>query len=78
MPELSGQELTERLRNIRPDLPAIICSGFSDSLPGKRATELNVEAFLVKPVSRQELGETIHRVLNGNESESASELDTKV
>ena len=66
MPDISGSELAAKLKDIKPNLPVIICSGFSGTTAAKRAIELGSDEFLVKPISRQELGEAIHRVLKGN------------
>jgi len=63
MPEISGSELAAEIRKIRPDLPVIICSGFSGTSPADKAGELGVDEFLVKPISRKDIGESIKRVI---------------
>lgn len=63
MPDLTGHELALKVRAIRPEMPIIICSGFSGKLSSKKAEELGVDDFLVKPISRQEIGESIQKVL---------------
>jgi len=65
MPELTGSELAIKVRALRPDMPVIICSGFSGKLSSTKAEELGVNEFLVKPISRRELGEAIQRVIGG-------------
>ncbi len=66
MPEMTGSELATKLRAIRSDIPTIICSGFSGKPSPTKAKELEVNEFLIKPVSREELGSAIRRVLEKN------------
>ncbi len=63
MPELTGSEMILRMREIRPELPAIICSGFSESLSPEGARELGISQFLMKPISRRDLATAIRRAL---------------
>ena len=62
MPGLSGEELISYVRAIRPDLPVILCTGFSRTLSAERTAELGVGAFLAKPVSAQQLAEALAAV----------------
>jgi signal transduction histidine kinase/FixJ family two-component response regulator len=64
MPEMTGAELVAAIRKIRPELPVVICSGFSGSFTAEVARGMGINAFLVKPVSRRELGESIAHALN--------------
>ncbi len=50
MPELSGVELTAALHLHRPDLPVILCTGFSDALTDDLARRWGASRFLHKPV----------------------------
>jgi len=49
MPKMTGKELIEKLRAIRPELPVIMCSGYSDKINSDDAYELNISYFS-KPV----------------------------
>jgi len=53
MPELSGKDLIEKLHNIKPGLPTILCTGFSDKINKKDALELGVSSFLMEPLDLQ-------------------------
>jgi len=64
MPDMTGEELVAAVRKIRPDLPVMICSGFSGRFTADTADGMGINAFLVKPVSRQELGEAIADALS--------------
>ncbi len=63
MPGLSGVELADELLALRPDLPILVCSGFSEFVDAGNARELGFSAFLQKPVSVRELLEALVRYL---------------
>jgi CheY-like chemotaxis protein len=65
MPGLRGDQLTRRMREIRPDLPVILLSGFSELLTEERAEELGLSACLKKPVLRSDLSRAIRKALSG-------------
>jgi len=52
MPKLTGIELIDELRTIRPGLPVIMCSGFSDKIDAKIASELNI-SYIPKPINTE-------------------------
>jgi CheY-like chemotaxis protein len=63
MPQLTGEALAHALRGIRPTLPIILCTGFSETMTAERAQAVGIDAFCLKPVVLQELEQTICRVL---------------
>jgi PAS domain S-box-containing protein len=63
MPAMTGTTLVEELRCIRPDIPIILCTGFSHQVNAEKAQALGVDAFVMKPGVTQELAVTIQRVL---------------
>jgi signal transduction histidine kinase/ActR/RegA family two-component response regulator len=62
MPELTGRALAEAVRAIRPDIPIILCTGYSHVIHAAQAEALGIDAFLMKPVDIDALAETIERV----------------
>ncbi|MDD3814170.1 MAG: PAS domain S-box protein [Desulfocapsaceae bacterium] len=64
MPHLTGFELAQKALAIRADLPVILCSGFSELINKEQAQALGIRAYLTKPVSLQELGQTVRKVLD--------------
>ncbi len=68
MPQMSGTELAAEISQIRSDLPLILLSGYPASGLEQRARTAGVRAFLPKPVSKRELGETVRRLLDENQS----------
>ncbi len=64
MPNITGENLAVELMNIRPDIPVILCTGFSKEIDEKKAMTLGIRAFISKPVLKHEIAETIRSVLN--------------
>ena len=63
MPTLSGDEVLGRMRQVRPDLPAVLISGYSeeDVVPGNLLAERTV--FVQKPFTLQVLRRQVRRVI---------------
>lgn len=64
MPGLSGEQLAHRLRQIRANVPIILCSGISHTGNDVKAWEARFDAFCVKPFRVQELSEIIQQVFS--------------
>lgn len=62
MPKMTGKELIEELRAIRPELPAILCSGYSDKISSEEASELDISYFS-KPVDVNRLMKEVSNLL---------------
>ena len=69
MPQMTGIQLAENIKERRPDLPIILCTGFSDNVNKEMAEELGMSSYLQKPVTRAELLKTVHQVLYREEPE---------
>ncbi|WDP92524.1 MAG: response regulator [Desulfobacter sp.] len=67
MPKMTGDLLVKKIHLKRPDIPIIICTGFSEILDEQKAQALNIDAFLYKPVIMADLLETIRKVLDKKE-----------
>ena len=63
MPKMTGDELARQIRAVRPDIPIILCSGFSERIHSRAAEAIAINAFLMKPVIYADLAQTVHRVL---------------
>jgi len=59
MPVMTGDLLTEALLKIRPDLPVIVCTGFSERMNKEKAQEMGIRRLLDKPVEPGTLLATI-------------------
>ncbi len=63
MPTLTGAALAERLLAIRPDLPILLCSGFSETITAEKARDLGIREYIMKPMTSRVLAEAVHRIL---------------
>ena len=64
MPKLNGANLSRELLKIRPDIPIILYTGFSDEIDAEIAEAIGIRAFVMKPVSRQILIDIIRNILD--------------
>jgi len=64
MPAMTGAELCRELLSIRPDIPIILCTGFSDLITPEKAQAMGIGAFMGKPLARREIAGTIRRLLH--------------
>jgi len=64
MPHMTGEALSRELLHIRPDVPIILCTGFSHSMTLEKAKAMGIRAFLLKPLLIKDLGRTLHEILH--------------
>lgn len=63
MPGITGDILAQKMLAVQPNLPIIICTGFSERMNDEKAAALGVKGLLMKPVGRFELAETVRKAL---------------
>ncbi len=63
MPNLSGEALAREILRIRPDIPIVLCTGFSQTMTEEKARELGIRKFLMKPILRHDLVLVLQEVL---------------
>ena len=64
MPLLTGEDLTKELRKIRPDIPIILCTGYSNKINDKKARQLGINAFFYKPYIKSDFAKIVREVLD--------------
>ncbi len=64
MPGMRGDMLAEEILAIRPDIPVILCTGYSRQMSNEKAREIGIRAFVMKPLTQHELANTVRRVLD--------------
>ncbi len=67
MPQMTGVELVRELMKIRPQIPVILCTGFSEVITEDKANALGIQESLMKPVVAREIAETVRNVLDRKE-----------
>jgi len=66
MPEINGADLAKDLLSKRPDLPIILCTGFSDTINEKIAKSIGIKSFLMKPIIVKDLATKVRKVLDAS------------
>jgi CheY-like chemotaxis protein len=64
MPRMTGTELARELQKLRPDIPIILCTGFSRLVTEKQAKDMGLAAIVIKPMSACGMAATIRSVLH--------------
>ena len=67
MPKMTGDELAEEFLRIKPDIPIILCSGFSAMIDEDKATAMGIRAFIFKPILKREIAHAIRTALDNPE-----------
>ncbi len=67
MPHLPGDKLAEKLKDIRSDIPVIICTGYSDRIADEqKAKEMGITGYIMKPFVFHQFAQAIRRILDNN------------
>jgi PAS domain S-box-containing protein len=64
MPHMAGLQLSREFRHIRPDIPIILCTGFSEKVSQETVDAAGINGLLMKPVNLRDLGKTVREVLD--------------
>jgi len=64
MPKMTGDKLVKAILDIRPDIPIILCTGFSEKINSEKIREIGAAVYLEKPHDKHDLSKTIRRVLD--------------
>lgn len=63
MPELTGVELAQAMIALRPALPVILITGYSETISAENATSFGLKGFFLKPMDEAELLSKISQLL---------------
>lgn len=63
MPKLTGVQLVEAVRKLRPHFPAIICTGYSENLSSGSAKQMDLGSIVRKPFTLEEISHCIKGIL---------------
>ena len=67
MPEMTGENLAKAILGIRPDVPVILCTGFSEQIDEEKSKAIGIRAFVMKPIIMGEMAKTIRQVLDNDQ-----------
>ena len=64
MPNMTGKDLAKELISIRPDIPIILCTGFSEMIDKEAAKSIGIKELVIKPIIISEFAHTIREILD--------------
>ena len=77
MPEMSGDELVQKIHEIRPDIPVILTTGFSDQIIRDKVASLGINRLATKPIIMKDMARLIHEALIQNSKTPCTDGDSK-
>lgn len=63
MPNMTGLQLAKKIRALRPRIPIIICTGFSENINEDNFRSLGIDGYVMKPIIMKKIAEVIQDVL---------------
>ena len=64
MPNMTGGELAKHILAIRPEMPIVLCTGFSEVFTEDKARALGIQGYVMKPISIHDLAKICRSVLD--------------
>jgi len=78
MPRMTGDRLTAEVLKIRPHMPVIICTGYSERMSAEKAKGLGLCKYLEKPIDLRNLASALREVLDDGPSSAVPMQDGEV
>jgi CheY-like chemotaxis protein len=66
MPNMNGLALSQGLLSARPDIPIILCTGFSERVTNEKAKALGIRELLLKPADVASMAKMVRKVLDNH------------
>jgi len=64
MPGMTGVDLARRMLQIRPDIPIILCTGYSSIISEEKAKSIGIREFALKPLTKKDIAVLIRKALD--------------
>lgn len=64
MPEMTGAELARKVLTIRPEIPIILCTGFSELINESKAKSIGIREYIMKPIVIREIATVVRKLLD--------------
>jgi DNA-binding NtrC family response regulator len=72
MPKLTGIQLTIEIHSLRPDIPVIICTGYSDVLSQQKAESMGIGDVIMKPINLSRVAKSIRKLIDKKQESAIS------
>jgi CheY-like chemotaxis protein len=66
MPKMTGEDLAREMMKIRPDIPIILCTGYSEKINEEKAGAMGISKLIMKPFTVEDLAKIIRKVMDRN------------
>ncbi len=73
MPGMTGMELARKLREIRPELPVLVCSGYTDRMSEEEARQIGIKQYIMKPFGKRDMAFFLREALDDAPGRGATE-----
>jgi PAS domain S-box-containing protein len=70
MPRMTGDLLSQHLLAVRPDIPIIICTGYSEKVDAESIRSMGLAGLVYKPLIMKDLAKLIRRILDQGETDA--------
>ncbi|MBF0549187.1 MAG: response regulator [Deltaproteobacteria bacterium] len=67
MPQMTGLDLAKELLKIRPEIPIILCTGFSSSVTPETIQAIGIRGLIMKPMLMEEISKTIRTIMENKD-----------
>jgi len=72
MPVMTGMELARKMLAIRPDVPIILLTGYSEAVTSETARQAGIREFIMKPVVEAQIARTIRSIFDNGQCQEAT------
>ncbi len=69
MPDMTGEALGKEILRLRPDMPMILCTGFSNTMGPDKAQAIGFSKFITKPIANRDFAQVVRNVIDINRYE---------
>ena len=76
MPGMTGLELAEKIRKIKPYIPVMLCTGYSEHVTVENYQHLGLAGFVAKPFSAETLAREVARIMRETKKSRSIECDS--
>jgi CheY-like chemotaxis protein len=70
MPNMTGDRLAMEMRRIRPDIPILLCTGYSEAQQKQTARAIGIRGIVMKPVLMYKLATAVREALEDREAQA--------
>lgn len=64
MPNMTGEKLAAEIKRVRPNLPVVVVTGFSEKMDEEKSRLMGVNGYLLKPVLKKDLAQLLRQIFD--------------